>query len=98
MMHLDLQIDKLVLHHMPDGDHPAILAAIEAALTRLFSERGVPPALSSQDHMRHIDGCVLRLASGSTPDAIGMQVAQTIYHSVTGETGANQPSTEPGRD
>jgi hypothetical protein len=78
-MNLELTIERLILHDMPDSDRYQIAAAIEAALTRLLSERGVPPGLAQQRHAAYVEGGSLRLAPGSTVETLGVEVAQAIY-------------------
>ena len=82
----ELHIEELVL----DGfDNPSaspgqglnsadVRAAVQRELTRLFSEKGVPPSLSRGRHVMHLDGGTFDVTPDG-PGAIGNQVAQALY-------------------
>lgn len=80
---LDLQINKLVLHGFSADDAPHIKAAIEQELSRLFSEQGVPSSLLVSGAVGHLNAGRYDATPGATPDAIGGQIAQTIYAGFT---------------
>ena len=44
-MNVELNIEELVLHGFPPGEHQHIGEAVERELSRLFAEQGVPPSL-----------------------------------------------------
>ena len=51
----------------------------EAELTRLFTDRGVPPSLASGGAVPVLDGGSFDVAPDARPDRIGAQVAQAVY-------------------
>jgi hypothetical protein len=75
---IDLHIDELALHGFEPADRELIAAAVERALLRLLTERGLPPRLA-QGGVAQIDGGSFEVAPGSGAEAIGAQVAQAIY-------------------
>ena len=76
---IELHIEKLVLSGFAPGDRYRIGAAVERELTRLFTERGLPPALARGSAAARIEGGAFDVVSGSRPDQIGVQVAQAVY-------------------
>lgn len=76
---IELHIEELVLHGFEPGDHYRIAQAVEAELTRLFAEQGVPPSLVQGGGIPHLDGGTFEAAPGSTAETIGARVAQTLY-------------------
>ena len=56
MSHIEIHIDELVLYGFAPADRWRIGQAIEHALTRLFAEQGLPPALSMGGELARIDG------------------------------------------
>ena len=78
-MNVRLHIEELVLDGFPPGDRYRIAAAVEAELTRLFADRGVPPGLSSGGAVPAVDGGSFDVAPGARSDRIGAQVAQAVY-------------------
>lgn len=76
---IELNIEELVLHGFLPGDRRHIGLAVEQELTRLFTERGLPPGLSSGGAVPSLDGGSFNMAPGAKPDAVGQQIAQTVY-------------------
>lgn len=76
---LELHIEQLVLHGFPPGDRYRIGAAVEAELTRLFAEQGVPPSLAQNGEVARLDGGAFEVAPGSKAEAVGAQVAEAVY-------------------
>jgi len=89
-MNLDLNIEELILQDCPTSDRNEIAAAIETALTRIFTERGVPESLTRGRNVAHLDGSTFRVSPKATAETIGTQVAQAVYESLTGGEGVNQ--------
>ena len=48
-------------------------------LARLFAEQGVPAGLGAGGAIPRVDGGGFQVAAGATTDAVGAQVAQTVY-------------------
>ena len=78
-MTIRLHIEDLVLEGFPPGDRYRIAAAVEAELTRLFAEQGVPPGLASSRSVPGLDGSSFDVAPNARPQHIGGQVAQALY-------------------
>jgi hypothetical protein len=81
---LNLQIDHLVLHGFPAGDLHLIHATIQQELTRLFTEQGVPPSLMQGGGVNQVNGGSFEMTVGAKADAIGAQIAQSIYGGMGG--------------
>jgi hypothetical protein len=81
---LNLQIDQLVLHGFPVGDRHHIQAAIQQELTRLFTEQGVPPSLTQGGGVNQVNGGSFEMTVGAKADAIGTQIARSIYGGLGG--------------
>ena len=76
---IELHIEELVLHGFAPGDRYAIGEAVQRELTRLFAEQGVHPALAKGRQIERVDGGAFHVRRGSRADAIGTQVAQSVY-------------------
>jgi len=78
-MNIRLHIDDLVLEGFPPGDRYRIAAAVEAGLASHFAEHGVPPGLVTGGTIPSLDGGAFNIASGARPEAIGAEVAKSLY-------------------
>jgi hypothetical protein len=76
---LELQIEELVLHGFAPGDRYLIGAAVQAELSRLFAEQGVPRSLGQSSEVPALNMGDVQVVSGMKPAAIGSQIAQSIY-------------------
>jgi hypothetical protein len=76
---LELEIEELVLHGFASGDRHRIAGAIREELSRLFVERGVPPALSRAGSIEQLDGGAFEASPRTTPEAAGARIARAIY-------------------
>jgi len=76
---LELRVDELVLHGFAPGDRYRISEAVERELDRLFTERGVSPTLNQESETEYLDGGAFELKPNLGAEAIGVQVAQTVY-------------------
>ncbi len=83
---LDLHIETLVLEGARLGDPHAIRAAIEAELTRLFTDRGVPASLTASHSIDRVQGGSLAVgpqSGAARPEpGIGRQAAAAIYRGI----------------
>lgn len=84
----DLHIEELILHGFERIDRYRVTSAIERELARLLREPGAQQRPRARDRTGGESGAH-RLDAGSfivphnaTPDAIGVQVAQAIFHSL----------------
>lgn len=77
---VELRIEELVLHGFAPQDCSRIAQAVERELTRLLlAEGGLPPSVAQSGGLFHLDGGDFEITPGSSADAIGAQVAQTLY-------------------
>ena len=76
---IELQIDKLILTGFPACDRSRIGAAVERELERLLSEEGLPAALGQGGEGQSLDGSSFDVRPNARPEAIGVQVARSIY-------------------
>jgi len=79
MSHIEIHIDELVLYGFAPADRWRIGQAIEHALTRLFAEQGLPPALAMGGELARIDGGAFHVTTGTAAEGLGAQVAQAVY-------------------
>lgn len=84
---IELVIDELVLHDLDPSDRAGIREATERELSRLFAERGVPNSLAAEGREARLDDARVEVQTGSRADAIGTQVARTLYGRLNGGTG-----------
>lgn len=76
---IELNIEELVLHGFQPGDRQRIGLAVQQELSRLFAEQGVPAGLSSGGAVPSLDAGAFNVAPGAKPDAVGQQIASTVY-------------------
>ncbi len=76
---LDFNIDELVLDGFINVDRERLGAAVERELTRLFTERGVSPALRQGGRTARLDGGSFNAAPNTNADTLGAQIAQAVY-------------------
>jgi len=82
---IELYIDRLVLHGFPRADRYRIGEAIRQELQRQFGEGGFPAGPNLQDQVPSLNAGIIQAQVGGKPEHIGVQVAQAIYGSVTGQ-------------
>ena len=82
---LSLHIEELVLHGLPSIDGDRIGEATQRELARLFLRHGVPRSLASRTTADLLNGGTLKIASASTPEPIGTQLARAIYGALSEE-------------
>ena len=81
---IELHIEELVLDGFAPADRYRIGDMIERELSRLLSEGGVPPSRIANPGQAHLDAGAFNVASVSTPEQIGAQVAQAVYGGLKG--------------
>jgi hypothetical protein len=93
-VNVELHIEELVLHGFPP-DH-RIGEAIEHELSRLFTERGVPPSLARSGDIPSLDAGAFQINPELGAEAVGAQVARSLYgglypqRNAIGEKGASE--------
>ena len=76
---LNLHIDQLTLHGFSTLDRDLIGIAIQAELTRLFTEQGIPNSLGQESIINQLNGEAFEMVAGIPPRVIGIRIAQSIY-------------------
>lgn len=76
-MNVELHIEELVLHGFPQ-DH-LIGEAVERELSRLFTERGVPPSLARGGDLPHLDAGAFQINPELGAEAVGARIARSLY-------------------
>ena len=83
MHNIELHIEKLMLHGFSPSVRHRIGEAVEVELTRLFTEQGISPSISKGGEFTRLDGGTFNLAQSSKAEAIGSQVAQSVYKNMS---------------
>jgi hypothetical protein len=78
-VNLELRVEELMLDGFAPTDRYRIGEAVERELARLFTERGVSPTLNQESETEYLDGGAFELKPNLGAEAIGVQVAQTVY-------------------
>jgi hypothetical protein len=76
---IELHIEELVLEGFDPRQRQAIATALERELGALTGNRGVPPSLSANRRLAHLDGGHFDIPVGAAPDAIGVRLARALY-------------------
>lgn len=79
-MNINIQIERLILEgvSIPRSQHSQLQAAVEAELSRLFSENGLPPNLKNGGTIRQLPANI-NVTQTSDPTQMGQEIAQSIY-------------------
>jgi hypothetical protein len=80
---LELAIERLVLHGIAPQDRHRLGAALQQELTRLLTEQGIPPRLTQASALAQLKVSPCEVSADARPEAIGTQLAQTIYQGLT---------------
>jgi hypothetical protein len=80
---LELTIDHLILPDLPLVYRERVAAALEQELARLWAEQGPPTGVEAGESLA-LSATSVQVAAGAQPEAIGAQVAQSIYTSLAG--------------
>ncbi|NCD71685.1 hypothetical protein [Mucilaginibacter agri] len=76
---IELHIEKLVLKGFPPSQRQHIQAAVQAELTRLFTEKGVPSSFSTGKNIRYINGGAFNSKQGEKGETTGNSIARSLY-------------------
>jgi hypothetical protein len=80
-VNIDLHINQLSLHDVDAAQRPRVAAAIEQALTLLLAGQGGSRDWSAETFT--IVTSTIQVSAGAKAEAIGAQVAQSIYQQIT---------------
>jgi hypothetical protein len=81
-MDIVIEIDELVLHGFPPGERYRIGEAVQAELTRILGERGLPGAWTEGSASR-LDGGAFNVVSGMPAATIGAGAAEAVYQTLS---------------
>jgi len=76
---IEVNIEELVLHGFDPRDRYRIGEAVEQELTRLFTEKGVPPGLEKSGDIPHLDGGSVKIESNLKASKAGVSIARSVY-------------------
>jgi hypothetical protein len=76
---IEIHIEELVLDGFEQADRHRIAEAAKRELTRLFTERGIPPSLARGGEINRLEGGTFQTAPASGPETIGAKVARAVY-------------------
>jgi hypothetical protein len=79
---IEVYIDQLVLHGFSPHQHHDIAAALEAELTRLIAERGIPHGLQSKGNIPVMNAANFSINKNSKGKSIGNKIAGSVYKSL----------------
>ena len=79
---IQLQVEELVLHGFAPSDRYRIADAVQGELTRLFTEQGASIALRQGGRAARLKAESFNVAPSTRAEAIGRQVAQSVYSSL----------------
>lgn len=79
---VELHIEQLILLGFAPGDRYRISAAIEHGLAQLIAEQGIPPTIAREGEITSIDGEKFNIAPDTKAEAIGAQIAKSVYESI----------------
>lgn len=79
-----LHIDQLILDGVELAPHQreALLAAVSAELTSLFSTGGLHPGLAPGGDYPHLSADPIAQPGPAAPEHLGRQIAQSVYGSL----------------
>jgi len=78
---IEVYIDKLVLHGFAPHQRQDIAAAVEAELTRLLTERGIPNTLQSGGNIPVMNAANFSVNKNFKGKTIGSKIANSVYKS-----------------
>jgi hypothetical protein len=76
---VEINIEELVLHGFSPGDRYRIGEALELELVRLFTEQGVPGALSENRNVDRVNAGTFNASPNAKAESIGMLTAVSVY-------------------
>ena len=76
---VELHIEELLLEGFPPSARHHIGDAVMRELTKLLVEEGVPSSLTSLGEGARIDAGQFRSEGGADSDAVGAQIARSVY-------------------
>ena len=84
---VEVLIEELVLEGVRREDRFRVAQALEEALERRLAREGVPDSLASIEPAERLDAGTIHVPVGARPEALGVQVGETIYRALGGAEG-----------
>lgn len=80
-MKIRIHVDRLILEGLPVTSHqgPLVQAAMEAELTRLFTDSDFTAGLQSSVAVPNLQANAIQLSATNTPTQMGNQIAGSVY-------------------
>jgi hypothetical protein len=82
---IEIEIQELALAGLPEQDSERLRASVVAGLESLLSVSGLSD-MAGLTNLSHLDAGRIVLAPGQTPEALGQSIAQSVYHSLGGQS------------
>jgi hypothetical protein len=79
---IELHIEELVLHGFSPYQRKDIAGAIQAELTRLFTEQGIPASLKTAINAPSLNAGAFNMNKENAGKTIGNKVAGSVYKSL----------------
>ncbi len=76
---ISLHIEEMVLDGFAVEDQGRVISAVQRELQRLLNQGDMPVALRQNRSIERLDGGTVRLQTGAIPEAVGKQVAESLY-------------------
>ena len=80
---IELHIEELVLDGLPGLDEGQLRAAVQQELARLPGQPEASQALARAGTATSVDGGAFETGLGTSTQAVGVQVAQSVYQGLT---------------
>lgn len=80
---VELHIEELVLHGVSRSDARQVGVAVEAELSRMLAEQGLPSGLRGGAEIGVIDAGQVSLGAAARPETTGAAVAKAVYGGLT---------------
>lgn len=92
-MKLAVHIERLVLDGLPVASHngPAVGAAVEAELARLFTDKEITPDWGTGTVLPRLHGGSIHITHDARPSAVGQEIAAAVHRSISQTGGARLP-------
>lgn len=90
---IELTIERIVLHDLPDVPRHRLLSAIEDALQRLLAADGLPADLAAKPISVPVAG--VEVVPGASIDTMAAQIARSIMASLRPGTEGVRPGAVP---
>jgi len=81
---VSLHIEEIVLHGFDPRGRYAVGDAVQHELTRLLTQRGVPPSLGEARGAERLDAGSFSSARDARPQSLGAQLARAVYGGLKG--------------